>query len=330
MPLTDDNIQDLDPSSDPNLDETAKVADAAKPDDAKSSDATDETGESDLLSVVRDVVKDRKEEPKPAASSADGEEDEGSKEGAAKKPDDENYSDVPFNKHPRFQQLLRENKVHKQDAERYHNVVGFLQTAGLSDGEAADGLQIMGLAKTNPAEAWKQIKPWVQKLLVASGEVLPGDLRQRVTNGELSQEAAMEVSRARATVESTKAAQSFREQQEQRSQQTSLANGIRGAAHSWEQDRRMKDPNFDAKYEPLMKEVAWLIQKEGKPNTPEGVKDQLKRAYKTVNDTFAPPAPAAPARKPAVRPITGGQVAGNQRPSEMSTLDIIRANRKAG
>jgi hypothetical protein len=66
---------------------------------------------------------------------------------------------------------------------------------------------------------------------------------------------------------------------------------------------------------------------EGRPNTPEGVKAQLEKAYKAVNATFRPPAPV-PQRRP-VAPVTGGQVAGNQRPEAMSTLDIVKANRRA-
>ncbi len=325
----DDNL-DPGSSSDPTLDAAAKTDDQVKTEDASSSNAAQGENDDSLLSVVRDVVKDSRKDQSTAASPAEGEE-KGSDD-QQKKQDDEEYSDVPFNKHPRFQQLLRSNKVLKADAERYHNVVGFLEEAGLSEAEAADGLQIMAKAKVDPAGAWADIKPWVQKLLVAAGEVLPDDLRQRVESGEITKEVATELSRARAAGENAKAEKSFREQQAERRQQTGLVNELRGAATSWENDRRLKDPNFDAKYEAIQKEVAWLIRKEGQPNTADGVKDQLRRAYKSVNDQLASAAPAqpAPVRKPAITPVRGGQVAGNQQQSgkEMSTLDIVRANRR--
>lgn len=333
MPPLDDQIQDMDPSNMSDLDESATPSPpeaVAKP--AVSSPATGED-DNELLSVVRDVVKDRK--VVDPASPAEGEEVTGQEPGTEpKKPDDENYSDVPFNKHPRFQQLLREAKSNKQDAERYRNVDRFLFDAGLTAEEAADGMTIMGLAKTNPAEAWKQIRPWLEKLVVAAGEVIPDDLRQRVAKGELSQDAALEVSKARATAASVQAAQSFREQQEERRQQTSNQNAVQQTAADWEADRMTKDPNFAAKQPQVMKEVVFLQRTEGMPTTREGVLDMLKRAYKTVNDSLKP-APVAPAvRQQPVRPVTGGQVAGNQRPApagkEMSTLDIIRANRRTG
>lgn len=333
MPPLDANIEDQDPSADLHLDEQQPVAEAQQPkpeqavDDAKSSAATGEE-EKSLLDVVRDVVdKSRSTDPK-SASPAEGEEngDQGDKQ--PKKPDDENYEDVPFHKHPRFQHLLRKSKTFEQDAIRYQNVQGFLDQNGMTAEEASNMLVIGAMAKTNPAEAWKHVKPWVQNLLIAAGEVLPDDLKKRVDAGELSADAALEVSRSTAAVRSMQATQSFQQQQEERRRQQEAGSAVTSAATSWENDRRAKDPNFDAKVEPLMKEVAWLQAKEGKPSTPDGVKDQLQRAYKAVNAGFAPPAPR-PNPRPAMRPVTGGQVAGNARPTEMSTLDIVRANRRS-
>lgn len=324
MPQLDDNIQDLEPSTDPTLDENSQPGTPGKADDAVSSPATGEE-DADLLSVVRDVVKESR--ASDTASPAEGEEDNGQAAGA-KKEDDENFSDVPFHKHPRFQQLLRKSKTFEQDAIRYQNVQGFLDREGLSAEEAADGLVIMGLMKTNPAEAWARLQPTLQKLAVAAGVILSEDLQGRVQKGELTPDAALEISRARAQASSVQAAQSFQEQRRRQQEQTSFAQSLTDAAATWEQDRMAKDPNFGAKQEQLLKEVAYLQLKEGKPNSPEGVTAQLQKAYKAVNAAFRPAAPT-PSPRPAARPVTGGQVAGNQRPAVMSTLDIVRANRRS-
>jgi hypothetical protein len=325
MPSLDDNIEDLEPSTDPTLDVNGQTEPSAKADEAVSSPATGEE-DADLLSVVRDVVKESR--ASDTASPAEGEEENGQTAGGNAKEDDENFSDVPFHKHPRFQQLLRKSKTFEQDAIRYQNVQGFLDREGLSAEEAADGLIIMGLMKTNPAEAWARLQPTLQKLAVAAGVILSEDLQARVQKGELSQEAAMEISRAKAQVQSTQAAQSFQEQRRRQQEQTAFAQSITNAAVEWEEDRKAKDPNFGAKQELLMKEVAYLQVKEGRPNTPEGVKAQLQKAYKAVNAAFRPAVPTSSPR-PAARPVTGGQVAGNQRPEAMSTLDIVRATRRA-
>lgn len=328
MPRDMDDNLDLAPSTDPALDETAvDPSTEQQPDDAVSSPATGENEDKDLLSVVRDVVKESRE-TSDTASPAEGEDEETTGQEQKKQDDDENFTDAPFHKHPRFQQLLRQRNTFKQDAERYHNVERFLDQAGLTAEEAADVMTIAGLAKTDPAEAWKQVKPWVQNLLIASGEALPDELRERVQKGEMSQEAALELSRAKARNASAEAAQSFRAQQQERRQVSEHANSLRQSAQDWEADRRRKDPNFANKETAVLKEVLFLQQTEGRPNTCEGVVDQLQRAYKAVNAALKPT--PAPAQRQAIRPITGGQVAGNQQPSNMSTLDIIRANRRAG
>lgn len=332
MPSLDSNIEDLESSTDPTLDEQqpAEPAKAEPQKDAEGASSSDATGEEDkdLLSIVRDVVDKDKPKSDPA-SPADGEEDGDQTDKQAKKPDDENYEDVPFHKHPRFQHLLRKSKTFEQDAIRYQNVQNFISQQGLNADEAAELLIVGGLRKTDPVATWQRIKPWVQQLLVDAGEVLPDDLRQRVQNGELSQEAAYEISRTKAAHQSMQTTASFRQQQEEQRRQQEAGAAVTGAAQSWEAERRQRDPNFDAKIEPLMKEVAWLQAREGKPKTPEGVREQLQKAYRAVNTAFVAPKPPTQTQRPALRPVTGGQVAGNQQPKGANTLDIVRANRRA-
>ena len=316
-------------------DETSEIqdgvgasTDAESPAIADSSDAIDDSKpEENVLSIVRDVTGAKKDEP-AAASSATGEE-AGEKPGEEEQPgpDDENYSDVPFNKHPRFQKLLSERNAFKTDADRYQNVQNFLDQQGLDAQETADLLIAGGLMKSNPVEAWKRIKPTIQNLLVAAGEAMPDDLRQRVQAGELTREAAIEISRAKAEAQSSQRQMSFGEQQAVRRQQQEQINAVMTAASGWEADRRVKDPNFEAKLPALRKEIVWLQSQEGVPTTPQGVQVQMKKAYDAVNAAIPAVKPSLARRQP-VAPIRGGQVAGNARPEPNSILDIIRANRQ--
>lgn len=328
MPKEPDEIEDLPSSEQAELDDD-QVKDLSE--DAGSSTAADETPtEKDTLSIVRDVVAAEAPAPEEPGSLPDGEEatvettDE-------KTTDDDNYTDVPFHKHPRFQHLLREKKAAEVDAVRYRNVESFLERSNLAADEAADGLEVMGLAKTDPVAAWERIKPWVEKVAVAAGVIMPPDLQEKVQQGAMTREAAVELSKARAQVQSVQTREQLATQQAQIRAQRDGHQAIIAAASSWEADRQAKDPNFGAKLPALQREIAYLHATEGRPNTPQGVKEQCERAYKNVNLTFRPPAPAAqPARKPAVRPVTGGQVAGTTVAEPKSTLDIIRANRRSG
>lgn len=317
----DANIEDLDPS-------TSSVQDAAAdPQSADTANSSSANGEDDgLLSVVRDVVAESRADQ--TASPAEGEED-GQQSGDATQPElnDENFTDVPFHKHPRFQQVLRQRDTYKEGHERFETVRSFIDNAGLSSEEATTGLQIMGLMKTNPVEAWKQLRPTIQNLLVAAGEVLPQDLHQMVQAGRMDQAAALEVSRARAGAQAVQVQRTFDQQRQERQTQQSAATAVAQSAESWETDRRRKDPNFDAKMESLQKEVLFLQQTEGRPTTPEGVKAQLDKAYKAVNAAL-PQAPPVPAQRQGIKPVTGGSVAGNPTPEARSTLEIIRSRRR--
>lgn len=313
------------------VDTTGQDAGAQSPDNAASSPANGASGERDLLSVVRDAVDKTQAPDQQAASPAEGS-GEGKEPDAKEAParDDENYTDVPFHKHPRFQEVIRERNAFKADAGEYRKVQTFLDDNGVSAAEAADLLTVGALAKSNPAKAWELAKPWVVKVMQAAGEILAPELQEAVNAGEMSRERAFELSRARATVQSSEASQSFREQQEQRRQVEQAATDIRDAAVNWESERRDRDPNFEAKIEPILREVAYRRMQGQVPDSPAAVKAQLDDIYKAVNASLAPaavapaPTPRPAATRPARTPITGGSVAGSTRPKPDSVLDIVR------
>lgn len=330
--------------------------------DAGSSPATDvsKTAEPDTLSIVRDVV-EKRGDGTAVASSATGEET-GAKPGETQPTKGEDdFSDVPFNKHPRFQEVLSELKAAKTDAVRYRNVQGFLDAEGLTgedaangltllartrrlglDGdEMADGLAKLALCKTDPVQGFEAIRPWLQNLLVAAGAVLPGDLQQRVQAGEISPDLALEQSRIRAQLQAQQAQQTFAQQRAAVDQQTAASRALQEAAGSWETERHRKDPNFASKLPAVVEEVRRLQSHGWMPSKPQDVTEQLNRAYSTVNGRLgagaanaarAVAAPAPAQRRP-LQPITGGQVAGNAAATPQSTMDHVArvlSKRQAG
>lgn len=307
--------------------QTLDVAPNAEPAAGQSAESSpaDDVTEVSTLSIVRDVV-DARKDPTKEGSSPEGDkvEDTPKPDAETKEPDNENYSDVPFAKHPRFQELLRKVKANENDAMQYRNVQTFMDNNGISAEEAAEGFQIMALMRSNPAAAWEMLKPYAQNLAIAAGEVLPQELIARVQAGEMSQAAALEYSRTQAKLKSVETHQSFREQQEQRFREQQQASSLRDAAARWEAERRARDPNFEAKLEPIMKEAYFLQRTEGMPTTAQGVEDQLKRAYAKV----VPAAPAVQATqrpKMPVRPTMTGQGNAQTQAKPKTTMDIIDA-----
>jgi hypothetical protein len=325
MPLQDANELVSDTSDDTILDETI-VSDAdngavGEGNGAESSDAHDEgQGERSALDVVQDVVKAR--DPDAAASSAEakkeGDEADPKATQAAKEPDDENYTDVGFHKHPRFQQLLREKKANQADAERYRNVEGFLRQHRVPAEEASQALTIAALLRNDPVEAWKTLKPIVQKLLVDAGEVLPQELKARVESGELTVDAANELARERASRTSIERSRDADKERQDEERATAHVESLRKEANTWETERLAKDPNFAVKKPKILKELAWLITTEGKADTPEGVRKQLDAAYKAVGSVAVPRAKAA---APTVGDATRRRPAVNGSASQTSQSD---------
>lgn len=324
MPKIDEDISEMN-----DISEIQDEADAGKSPVEPSANAASSTAEDvskpaevDTLSIVRDVVGVKDEAAASSATEAakDGQQD--ADPATTKEPDNTDYSDVPFNKHPRFREVVTKMKAFETDAVRYRNVENFIAEQGLGAEEAADLLRIGGLMKTNPAEAWRQMQPTVENVLRAAGELLPDDLKQRVQAGQLDQDTAAELSRNRASLQSTEARQQFEREREQSRQLENRSSQIQGAVATWHADRTLKDPNFDAKLPALQREIVWLQSQEGKPSDPLHVQQQLQRAYDTVSASFTPAPVARP--KPAIRPVTGGQVASAVRPEPTNTLDIIK------
>lgn len=289
----------------------------------------DEGEKFDLLSVVRSAVADKAE-----GSASPAGQEEGSDQPLAEQPpsgeqpktaDDENFSDVPFHAHPRFKQLVAQRNQFREGAQQYEKVQTFLAENGVTADEAADFLVVRALMKQNPAEAWKQLKPLVQQLLVEAGEVLPADLRQRVQAGEMTQAAAIELSRLRAQQESGRRAQTAQAEQAQQRQRAEHVRSIQQSVATWEQVTRQRDPDFDAKSEAMQKEILWLQKRDGMPKTPDDARKMVETAYATVNKSLQRPA------KQQVRPVTGGRVASGQPTAEpKSMLDVVRAARSSG
>lgn len=344
------------------IDEVEDMASSTvSPDDAASSAAVETEGheqqadassasqpddkEVDTLSLVRDVGV-KKTGKTDAASSAEGEPGSKEQSSAEKERDEENFTDVPFNSHPRFQELLRRTKTAEVDAGRYRNVQSFLDDNDMKAEEAVDALQIVALAKRDAPAAWVAMAPFVKAVAMAAGEILPDNLQAQIDSGVLNRDQAFAVSRAEAVARAATIRSQFTDRRTQGREQQQAHTDLNTAVAGWQQERQKRDPNFAAKLPQIEKEILYLQSRDGVPKNIAAVKEQLDKAYKQANTMFraatpapkptvAPvirngvtPAPVAGQRR-EIRPITGGQARANGVQSgDASTLDIVRANRR--
>ena len=322
----------LDMPVDAGADEAAAAA------GAESSTARGEP-ERDTLSLVRDVVEEA--EAEPAASPAEAEKSGQEPGDPQPNPEDDDYANLPFNRHPRFQKLigevksLRKEKAEhlkavetlKPDAERYQNVQSFMDQNGLAAEEVAAHLTVLAQAKVDPVGAWERLRPAITDLMQRAGVIMPEDLQQGVAAGTYTEQAATELARLRAQQAARQQADKFYADRQGLTAEQQRLQALGAAATAWEQDRRTKDPNFAAKAERVLHAVAYLNHRDGRPMDADGVRKQLDAAYASVNASFAPPTPSVPPQRRApVRPVTGGTNAGAPRaPKPENTLDIIRA-----
>lgn len=298
--------------------------------EADSSPAEDEGDDNGLLSVMRDVLKENEPadeqaevEGSPPTEPEAGQDADASPSDTDADPDAESYSDVPFNQHPRFKQLVAERRAYKSDAERYQNVQSFLTQHNLSGDEAADMLTIAGLMKTNPREAWERARPTIEKLMIAAGEILPQDLEQRVNAGDMPADQAFELSALRAQTESQRRAAEWAAQRQQQEYQQQVSSTLQQTASMWEGEKSVSDPVFQKKLPFIQREIVFLQSQEGRPSTPQGVRDQLDRAYKAVATQMRQFSPAP--QKRAIQPVNGGQGGSSAAPRPKSIKDIIEA-----
>lgn len=283
----------------------------------------------DLLSVVRSAVQDTEDSASPAGQEQEADQPpaDASAQTEGKAPDNEDFSDAPFHTHPRFKELIAQRNQYREGAKQYEQIQNFLHVNGVAPEDAAKMLEIQALMKRDPQQAWQHLKPIVQQLLVEAGEVLPADLKQRVQRGEMTQAAAIEMSRLRAQQTSGQRAREMETRFNTEQAEAARIRSIQESVAMWEQNTRIKDPDFAKKYEDIQKEVLWLQKSQGLPKTPEDARKMVETAYATVTKRLAPVRPA----KQPVRPVTGGRSAsGNATPAPKSMLDVVQAARSQG
>lgn len=279
---------------------------------------------------------------------------------AEKAADDAYVSKMPLHLQPRFKE--RTKQLHearaaltkkdgdiatlKADLDKAKPIIenakglnDFMSKTGLS-GENVSELLTLGAMIRNPStmrQARERITGILGKLDEALGEKLPTDLQKQVDDGDLTLEAARDLSRTKADkklAEQTAANERTRadgivKQQadrdaEQRQQQA--AQAIETSVNKRVVLLSKSDPDFTLKQDTLLREVKLLIaDRKGKPyaNVEEALAD-VDKAYKSTNEIHSK---FAPRRDQERRPVNSASAAKTvaELPQDAKGIDITRA-----
>ncbi len=298
---TDDNS-----TADPSKAEGDKktLADVVRETAAASGSATptDEDGGED---AAEDPSKAEGDKTEPADKAKDGEE----KEPVVA---DEKDKQLPFHKHPRFQEVIKERASFKQKseeltplAERAKSIDGYCQKYGISGEEFNTVLELTALTHVNPSEALKSLRAYVDTLEVSLGNKLPDDLQKEVDDGALSMVRAKELTNAR--IKNQGLEHTTKRSEAQVAQERQAA--ITGAVNAWDSQKRTTDVAYDKKY-PLIEKAFVAECTLNPPRTPQEAVLLAEKAYKTVNDALGSLTPKPPVRR-VLRPngsVTKGSI----------------------
>jgi hypothetical protein len=320
------------PDSSSSSEETQEV-DESSPveEEVSSSDTTEEVAEeteTSLMDVVQDAMPKEEEEVAEAEETTSEEiKSETEIEEPVADPDD--WSDVPFNKHPRFRKLIAEKNELKKlseqyqgDSVQYGKIADFIAENNLTAEDAAEGFRLMAQLRNDPEEAYNLLQGHLNSIGELTGKTLPEDIQGRLDDGFLDEDGAKELSQARANLQRE---QTLREKSQKQSQvadkQTRQNKAQAQRQHltkvvqDWEATTKNSDPDFSLKQDEINDRVAALVNERGRPVTSQEVLSIANDAYVTVNQRYKS---RIPSRQP-IRTSTGGKLGGTPK-AEPATL----------
>jgi hypothetical protein len=222
---------------------------------------------------------------------------------------------LPFHNHPRWKEMITERDAYRAESDEFRKVTTFMSSNGLSTEEVAEGFQIMALMKTNPVEAHKRISEYKSRLDAFVGATLPPEIQKKVEEGFVDEDSAREMARLQAQ-------HSLYQQQQatamKQREQHALAS-IHSSVVNWEQQMKVKDPDWSAKQEMVTDQVKLMLQAE-QPTTPEEALALVERAHSTIKERLSR---FAPQRRPVTH-VSSSTSSANATPQPRSLLEAVR------
>lgn len=210
------------------------------------------------------------------------------------KPDD---AKLPFHKHPRFQEVMRErNEVRQQLAsakpliDQATQLNTFRQQRNVSDTTFQAAIELAALMDNDPVKAIEALRPHFEALQMWNGERLPDDLQAQVAAGTLPLDAAKELSLSRMRAQQQQGQQkTFQQQQEQLAQRN-----VMSSLQTWAESKTTTNPDFKPKASPQAQDGPWeyanqqyaLACMTTPPRSPQDAVALAEKAYEQTQAFF--------------------------------------------
>lgn len=208
---------------------------------------------------------------------------------------------LPFNTHPRFQELIKRDKESREFretvkpvVERMESIDKYCQAHNIAPEQFKDFIEITALVNVDPAQALKRLEPLIQHLQRFQGEVLPEDLQTKVTAGTMEMADAKELAALRVQ-------KRFIEQRGQQSVSQERGQATYNALTEWEQGVSKSDPDYARKSGHVNAKFSLLAA--NYPNgslSPQLAVQLAKQAYDEVNGFVSSFIPKAKPTSPVV------------------------------
>lgn len=262
-----------------------------------------------------------------------------SKEQSGEETEDDEHDDLPEGKrvpYDRFKKVNDERKQFREQAEtlaqerdqyqeghkQYEAIQHFMRENELRTEDVVEALTIAAAINNDPARAAEMLGPKWQQLQRFTGDILPDDLRQRVDQGELAEDAARELARRRnqETLDTERRRrEDQRRSQESQNHQVAATQQAMAESANAEQRRLMEsDPDWNKKDPWVRKELHMLISQR-QPSTAEEAAALVREAHKNVTRDLQKLVPGKPdIRRSPSSTQGGGSPGAAKEPESMS------------
>ncbi len=290
--------------------------------EAPTSSAESET-EEDLLSVVQSAMEI--EEPEEAESQSveeieDQDDEDAEPLAATDDADIDDVSDKSPVPYDRFQKVIAQKNEYKESADQYTKITSYLDQNGINAEEASTGLQIMALMKNDPVAALEALTPFVNTLRKVTGEVMPDDIRGRVDDGYMDEDAGKELAKARAEADRLREVNERSAAAQSQQQSQDHLNKLSETVTAWETKTRQSDPDYDLKQDEIDDRVRVLVSERGRPETEDAAVAMANEAYEAVNQRMK----ARFGSKRPIRTASGGKLGGTPVAEPKSLLEAVQ------